>query len=73
MKERLINFIKSLLSDTGEISSKRFITVNAMFLINVMVICNLCKVSIDMQIFYAILSLVVATAGLTITDTFLKK
>ena len=58
-------FFNSLFSQDGKISSKRFIALWAMALYTALVICSLTGISINSEIFYGTLGLIVSALGLT--------
>ena len=69
----LINWIKALLSNNEEVSSKRLVTVTCLILIVFSVVAHVFGMKIDAQILWPLVSLCGASIGLTITKDILSK
>lgn len=67
------HFVNALLSDAGEISSKRFTLISSIILIATMVIANVCGQTIDSTIFVSTIGLAAAAAGLTVVEKVFNK
>jgi carbon starvation protein CstA len=72
MVQKVLDWLKKLLSNSDEVSTKRVVTMMCLLLIVAMVVSHICGAKIDPQILWPIITLCGSTIGLTVTSDIFK-